>query len=59
MVHRHRAGGRWLLVCNGAPESVLERVADGALATLVRDTADRAALAGHRVLLVAAREGAS
>jgi Ca2+-transporting ATPase len=58
-VHRHRAGGRWLLVCKGAPESVLERVADGALQTLVREAADRAARNGDRVLLVAAREDTS
>jgi P-type Ca2+ transporter type 2C len=58
-VHRQRGGGRFRLVCKGAPESVLDRVADGTDRTSVQELADRAALAGRRVLLVAAREDLS
>jgi Ca2+-transporting ATPase len=58
-VHRHRSGSRFLLVCKGAPGAVLERVSDGAVKRSAQEAADRAALAGHRVLLVAAREDRS
>lgn len=55
-VHKHSGDHRWRLICKGAPESVLERVDDAALGERVQEAADRAALSGQRVLLVAARE---
>jgi Ca2+-transporting ATPase len=53
-VHRNEQLGTWLVVCKGAPESVLELV-DGAAQEDVRRATERLAGRGQRVLLVAAR----
>ncbi len=58
-VHRSAGGDRWMLVCKGAPESVLDLVApgDGDTYDEVRAAVHELAEQGQRVLLVAAREG--
>jgi Ca2+-transporting ATPase len=53
MTTLHRGPGGALLVCKGAPESVLPLVADPAVAATAQAEAHRLAGQGHRVLAVA------
>ncbi len=55
-VHRRGDRPRWRVVVKGAPEAVLVRVVDDAVAGRAREVADGWARAGRRVLMVASRD---